>query len=163
MKTIVALIALTCLLGVAGAQTIGIGEGYSSAQLAFYHSPTSSTFEPNVQQYWGSYITGSQNSSLKDKTTNMDVWMNAFPLKFDAPLRFSTTSFTSNVAGSSVGSTEKNSQFLTRDVNSRFGINQIWNFPQTNGSLIAYGSSGMPSDASKGKILTQNIAVFFSL
>jgi hypothetical protein len=39
MKTIVSLIALTCLLGLAGAQIMG--EGYSSTQLAFFNAPSS--------------------------------------------------------------------------------------------------------------------------
>jgi hypothetical protein len=164
MKTIVALVALTCLLGIAGAQTQSmIGEGYSTTQLGFYHSPITSTFEPNVEQYWGSYITGSLNTSQKDKSSNTDIWMNTFPLNFDAPLKLTTTSFSANATGLSMSSTEMNSQFLTRDVMSKFGINHVWSYPQTNGSVIAYGSSGTPSDESKGKIITQNIASLFNV
>ena len=98
MKTIVVLIALTCLLGLAGAQTIGMGEGYSSTQLAFFNAPSSSTFEPNVQAYWGNYIANQQNLSIKSATSNMDIWMNTFPLKFDTPLQFKATSFAANAA-----------------------------------------------------------------
>ena len=98
MKTIVVLIALTCLLGLAGAQTIGMGEGYSSTQLAFFNAPSSSTFEPNVQTYWGNYIANQQNLSIKSATSNMDIWMNTFPLRFDTPLQFKATSFAANAA-----------------------------------------------------------------
>ena len=98
MKTIVVLIALTCLLGLAGAQTIGMGEGYSSTQLAFFNSPSSSTFEPNVQTYWGNYIANQQNLSTRNATSNMDIWMNTFPLRFDTPLQFKATSFAANAA-----------------------------------------------------------------
>ena len=90
MKTIVALIALTCLLGVAGAQTMFMGEGYSASQLAFFNAPSSSTFEPNVQKYWGSYIANQQNMSRSSATSNMDIWMNTFPLIFDTPLQLRT-------------------------------------------------------------------------
>jgi len=52
MKTITALVTLICLLGLSSAQTMFTGEGYSASQLAFYNSPSESTFEPDVQQYW---------------------------------------------------------------------------------------------------------------
>ncbi len=86
MKTIVALIALICLLGVAGAQTMFMGEGYSASQMAFFNAPSSSTFEPDVQTYWGSYITNQQNLTHSSATSDMDIWMNTFPLVFSSPL-----------------------------------------------------------------------------
>ncbi|MCK9565667.1 MAG: hypothetical protein M0Q43_06420 [Methanothrix sp.] len=162
MKTIVVLIALTCLLGLAGAQTIGMGEGYSSTQLAFFNSPSSSTFEPNVQTYWGNYIADQQNLSINTRTTNMDIWMNTFPLKFDTPLQFKATSFAANAAAPTLTATERNSQFLTRNVNSKFGINQIWSYPQTSGSLMVSNSTGMPSKDAQGQMMSQNIMVLFN-
>ena len=54
MKMIVVLIALTCLLGLAGALSTDIGEGYSRTRLAFLDGPSASTFKRNVQSYWGS-------------------------------------------------------------------------------------------------------------
>ncbi|MFA6373487.1 MAG: hypothetical protein WCW68_12755 [Methanothrix sp.] len=160
MKTIVVLIALTCLLGLAGAQTIGMGEGYSSTQLAFFNAPISSTFEPNVQTYWGNYIANQQNLSIK--STTMDIWMNTFPLKFDTPMQFKATSFAANAAAPTLTATERNSQFLTRNVNSQFGVNQIWSYPQTSGSLMVSNSTGTPSKDAKGQMMSQNIMVLFN-
>jgi hypothetical protein len=163
MKTIVLLIALTCLLGMAGAQTIGMGEGYSSTQLAFFNAPSSSTFEPNVQAYWGNYIANQQNLSIKGATSNMDIWMNTFPLRFDTPLQFKSTSFAVNAASPVLSSKERNSQFLTRNVNRQFGINQIWSYPPTSGSLTVSNSTGTPSKDAKGKMLSQNIITLFNI
>jgi len=162
MKTIVVLIALTCLLGLAGAQTIGMGEGYSSTQLAFFNAPSSSTFEPNVQTYWGNYIANQQNLSTRSATSNMDIWMITFPLRFDTPLQFKATSFAANAAAPTLTATERNSQFLTRNVNSQFGVNQIWSYPQTSGSLIVSNSTGTPSKDAKGQMMSQNIMVLFN-
>jgi len=162
MKTIVVLIALTCLLGLAGAQTIGMGEGYSSSQLAFFNAPGSSTFEPNVQSYWGNYIADGKNLSIKGKTSNMDIWMINFPMSFDAPLQFTTTSFDANAAAPILSAKERNSQFLTRNVNSQFSVNQVWSYPSTSGSLRVSNSTGVPSNDAKGKMLSQNILTLFN-
>lgn len=162
MKTIVLLIALTCLMGLAGAQTIGMGEGYSSTQLAFFNAPSSSTFEPNVQTYWGNYIANQQNLSTRSATSNMDIWMNTFPLRFDTPLQFKATSFAANAVAPTLTATERNSQFLTRNVNSQFGVNQIWSYPQTSGSLMVSNSTGTPSKDAKGQMMSQNIMVLFN-
>ena len=160
MKTIVVLIALTCLSGLAGAQMMG--EGYSSTQLAFFNSPSSSTFEPNVQTYWGNYIANQQNLSIRSGTSNMDIWMNTFPLRFDTPLQFKATSFAANAAAPTLTATERNSQFLTRNVNSQFGINQIWSYPVASGSLTVSNSTGTPSKDAKGQMMSQNIMVLFN-
>ncbi len=162
MKTIVVLIALTCLSGLAGAQIIGMGEGYSNTQLAFFNAPSSSTFEPNVQAYWGNYIADQQNNSIKSASSNMDIWMNTFPLRFDTPLQFKATSFAANAAGPTLTATERNSQFLTRNVNSQFGINQIWSYPVASGSLIASNGTGTPSKDAKGQMMSQNILILFN-
>ncbi|HUS76836.1 MAG TPA: hypothetical protein VMY43_12640 [Methanothrix sp.] len=163
MKMIVVLIALTCLLGLAGAQIIGMGEGYSNTQLAFFNAPSSSTFEPNVQAYWGNYIAGQQNMSIKGGTSNMDLWMNTFPLKFDTPLQLMATSFSANAAAQILSAKERNSQFLTRNVNNQFDVNQVWSYPMASGSLAVSNSTGTPSKDAKGKMLSQNIMTFFSV
>jgi hypothetical protein len=163
MKMIVVLIALTCLLGLAGAQIIGMGEGYSNTQLAFFNAPSSSTFEPNVQAYWGNYIAGQQNMSIKGGTSNMDLWMNTFPLKFDTPLQLMATSFSANAAAPILSAKERNSQFLTRNVNNQFDVNQVWSYPMASGSLAVSNSTGTPSQDAKGKMLSQNIMTFFSV
>lgn len=162
MKILVVLLALTCLLGLAGAQIIGMGEGYSNTQLAFFNAPTTSTFEPNVQAYWGNYIADQQNSSIKSTSSNMDIWMNTFPLRFDTPLQFKATSFAANAAAPTLTATERNSQFLTRNVNSQFGINQIWSYPVASGSLTVSNSTGTPSKDAKGQMMSQNIMVLFN-
>jgi hypothetical protein len=137
-----------------------MGEGYSSTQLAFFNAPISSTFEPNVQTYWGNYIANQQNLSIK--STTMDIWMNTFPLKFDTPMQFKATSFAANAAAPTLTATERNSQFLTRNVNSQFGVNQIWSYPQTSGSLMVSNSTGTPSKDAKGQMMSQNIMVLFN-
>jgi len=162
MKMIVVLIALTCLLGLAGAQIIGMGEGYSNTQLAFFNAPSSSTFEPNVQAYWGNYIAGQQNMSIKGGTSNMDLWMNTFPLKFDTPLQLMATSFSANAAAPILSAKERNSQFLTRNVNNQFDVNQVWSYPMASGSLAVSNSTGTPSKDAKGKMLSQNIITLFN-
>ena len=52
MKNITALVTLFCLMGLAGAQGSGLGDGYSSTQRAFFNEPITSTFEPYVNNYW---------------------------------------------------------------------------------------------------------------
>jgi hypothetical protein len=163
MKTIAVLLALTCLLGLAAAQTIGMGEGYSNTQLAFFNAPTTSTFEPNVQQYWGNYIAKEQNLSINSASASMGIWMNTFPLKFDTPLQLTTTSFSGNANAPILTAKERNSQFLTRNVNSNFGINQVWSYPVNSGSLTTSNSTGTPSDDAAGKLLAQNIQTLFSV
>lgn len=162
MKAIVVLLALTYLSGLAGAQIIGMGEGYSNTQLAFFNAPTSSTFEPNVQTYWGNYIASQENTSTKSASSNMDIWMNTFPLKFDTPQLFKATSFAPNAAAPTLTATERNSQFLTRNVNSNFGIYQVWSYPVESGSLVISNSTGAPSKDAKGQLLSQNILTLFS-
>ncbi|OPY50088.1 MAG: hypothetical protein A4E49_02853 [Methanosaeta sp. PtaU1.Bin112] len=162
MKAIVVLLALSCLSGLAGAQIIGMGEGYSNTQLAFFNAPTTSTFEPNVQAYWGNYITSQGNTSIKSSSSNMDIWMNTFPLKFDTPQLFKATSFAPNAAAPTLTATERNSQFLTRNVNSKFGIYQVWSYPVESGSLVISNSTGTPSKDAKGQLLSQNILTLFS-
>jgi len=150
-------------LGLAGAKIIGMGEGYSNTQLAFFNAPSSSTFEPNVQAYWGNYIAGQQNMSIKGGTSNMDLWMNTFPLKFDTPLQLMATSFSANAAAPILSAKERNSQFLTRNVNNQFDVNQVWSYPMASGSLAVSNSTGTPSKDAKGKMLSQNIMTFFSV
>jgi hypothetical protein len=162
MKILVVLLALTCLSGLAGAQIIGMGEGYSNTQLAFFNAPTTSTFEPNVQSYWGNYIADQRNSSIKSTSSNMDIWMNTFPLRFDTPQLFKASSFAANAAAPTLTATQRNSQFLTRNVNSQFGINQIWSYPVASGSLTVSNSTGTPSKDAKGQMMSQNILVLFN-
>ncbi len=163
MKITVVLIALTCLLGLASAQTVGLGEGYSSTQLSFLHSPTVSTFDPDVQDYWSNYVANQDNQGLKSTSSNMDIWMNTFPLKFDSSLKIGATSFQANASGLNLTQTERNSLFLTRGIDNDFDINRDLNALKTGGSLTASGSSSStPSKDAPGKIMSQNIMVLFN-
>ena len=163
MKTIVALIALICLFGVAGAQTMFMGEGYSASQMAFFNAPSSSTFEPDVQTYWGSYIASQQNISRSSATSDMDIWMNSFPLTFSTPLPLKTSSFQGNVSAPALGAADQNSQALTRDVNNGFAVNQVMSIPATSGSLTTSSGTGTPAKDATGKMLSQNIITFFNV
>ncbi|HEX7445673.1 MAG TPA: hypothetical protein VF300_04715 [Methanothrix sp.] len=163
MKTIVALIALICLFGVAGAQTMFMGEGYSASQMAFFNAPSSSTFEPDVQTYWGSYIASQQNISRSSATSDMDIWMNSFPLVFSTPLPLKTSSFQGNVSAPALGTADQNSQALTRDVNNGFAVNQVMSIPATSGSLTTSSGTGIPAKDATGKMLSQNIITFFNV
>ena len=163
MKTIVALIALICLFGVAGAQTMFMGEGYSASQLAFFNAPSSSTFEPDVQTYWGSYIANQQNLTRSSATSDMDIWMNTFPLVFSTPLPLKTSSFEGNVSAPAISAADQNSQALTRDVNNGFAVNQVMSIPASSGSLTTSSSTGTPAKDATGKMLSQNIITFFNV
>ena len=61
MKNITALVTLFCLMGLAGAQGSGLGDGYSSTQRAFFNEPITSTFEPYVNNYWSNYVVGNKS------------------------------------------------------------------------------------------------------
>jgi hypothetical protein len=162
MKTIVLLAALTCLIGFAGAQTMsGLGQGYSSSQQAFYNAPTTSTFEPNVQSYWGNYIASQKNLSVIGGTPEMQIWMNHFPLSFDSPLQLKATSFNGSAAASALSITERNTQFLTRDIMRNFDFDSASSSSLNAGSLKAYESTGTPGEDMKGKMLSSSIVSLF--
>jgi hypothetical protein len=161
MKTIVALLALTCLLGLASAQMMFTGEGYSASQLSFLNSPNVPTFEPNVEKYWGSYITD-QNATSASAWSNMNIWMNTFPLNFESPVKIASSSLAVRSV-SNLSASERNSQFLTREVNNQFLVNQLWVYPLMDGSLSVLKSSGTPGEDDKGQILSQNIITLFSV
>ena len=163
MKTIVLLAALTCLIGFAGAQTMsGLGQGYSSSQPAFYNAPITSTFEPNVQSYWGNYIASQKNLSVIDGTPEMQIWMNNFPLSFDNPLQISATSFNGSEAASTLSATERNTQFLTRNIKSNFDLSSDSSYSLNAGSLKAYESTGTPSKEIKGQMIADSITNLMS-
>ena len=163
MKTIVLLAALTCLIGFAGAQTMsGLGHGYSSSQQAFYNAPSTSTFEPNVQSYWGNYIASQKNLSVAGGTPEMQIWMNHFPLSFDSPLQLKATSFNGSAAAPTLGGTERNTQFLTRSIKSKFDIQSEASYSLNAGSLKAYESTGTPSKEIKGQMIADSITNLMS-
>ncbi len=163
MKKALALVALICLLGVAAAQTMFTGEGYSSSQLAFFNSPISSTFEPNVEKYWGSYIAGAQNTTTSSTMSDIAIWMNTFPLNFNTPVNVAGSSFATNVASPKLSAPEMNSQFLTRSVNSKFSINEIQpNLPE-EGSLSVSNGTEIPSKDAGGQVISQGIVSLFNV
>ncbi|VVB68718.1 Uncharacterised protein [uncultured archaeon] len=163
MKTTLALAALICLMGPALAQTMFTGEGYSSSQLNFFNAPTSSTFEPNVEKYWESYIAGGQNLTASSTMSNMAIWMNIFPLQFSTPLNVFSSTFAANVTTPALSASEKNSQSLTRDVKSRFGLNEIQAYTADKGSLATSSGSEIPGKDAKGQTISQGIISLFSV
>ncbi|OPY49436.1 MAG: hypothetical protein A4E48_02290 [Methanosaeta sp. PtaU1.Bin060] len=164
MKTLLALVTLTCLLGPSAAQMMFTGEGYSTSQLAFFNSPLASTFEPNVEKYWGTYIAGGQNATaLKGPEANMAIWMNTFPLNFNAPLIIKSTSFMANSSDlSSMSEIDRNSMVLKRDISNGFNYAQYWANQATEGSVSAGKSTEAPDKDSGGQILSQGISTLFS-
>jgi hypothetical protein len=163
MKKVLALVALICLLGVAAAQTMFTGEGYSSSQLAFYNSPTTSTFEPNVEKYWGSYIAGAQNTTADSTMSDIAIWMNTFPLNFNTPVKVASSSFATNVAVPTLSASEMNSQFLTRNVNSKFSINEVQSNMPAEGSLSASNGTEIPTKDAEGQVISQGIISLFNV
>jgi hypothetical protein len=139
------------------------GEGYSASQLAFYNAPSSSTFEPSVQKYWGSYIAGAQNQTAKGQMTSMDIWMNTFPLNFNSAVQVKASSFTTKAVASSLSAAELNTRSLTRDVSSKFNIYQLSAYTPAQGSVSAFNSTGIPGKESKGQIITQGIVSLFNI
>lgn len=161
MKTIMALVTLTCLLGLASAQTMFTGEGYSASQLAFYNSPGVSTFEPDVQKYWGSYIAG--NATARSNTmSDTAIWMNTFPLKFNTPLKVKNSSFTANASALTLSESEMNSMILKRNVNTQFSYYQNWRYSSPESSLTFFNATIPPKDA-KGQIISQGIISLFNV
>ncbi len=163
MKKVLALVALICLLGVAAAQTMFTGEGYSSSQLAFYNSPTTSAFEPNVEKYWGSYIAGAQNTTTSSTMSDIAIWMNTFPLNFNTPVKVDSSSFATNVAAPKLSASEMNSQFLTRNVNSKFSINEVQSNMPAGGSLSVSNSAEVPTKDAAGQVISQGIVSLFDV
>ncbi len=164
MKTLLALVTLTCLLGLSAAQTMFTGEGYSTSQLAFFNSPSASTFEPNVEKYWGTYIAGSQNATaMRGPEANMAIWMNSFPLNFNTPLQLRGTSFLTNSSGlSGISEIDRNSMVLKRDISNDFSYSQNWNNQAAGSSVSATKSTGVPGKDSSGQIISQGITTLFT-
>lgn len=165
MVTLVALVTLTCLLGLSAAQTMFTGEGYSTSQLAFYNSPLQSAFEPNVEKYWGTYIAGAGNMNASSgQMSDMNIWMNTFPLKFNSPLRVGSSSFSTNVSSpSDLSVNQMNSMLLKRDINTQFSYYQNWNEKPFQSSLTVSDSTGAPTKDSSGQIISQGIISLFNL
>ena len=162
--TLVALVALTCLLGLTAAQTMFTGEGYSTSQLAFFNSPLSSAFEPNVEKYWGTYIAGAGNANASGQMSDMSIWMNTFPMKFNSPLRVGSTSFSTNVTSpSDLSVNQMNSMLLKRDINTQFSYYQNWNEKPFQSSLTVSDSPGAPTKDASGQIISQGIISLFNL
>lgn len=166
MKWIVALVILISLLGGASAQTIFTGEGYSTTQLAFLSSPITASFEPNVEKYWGTYISGAGNITpvASNPAATMSVWMNTFPLKFENPVMIKSTSFTASVpTASGISNSEMNSMLLRRDINYKFDVDQSWKYNSVDSSFAIAKSNGAPSKDAEGQIISQNIITLFNV
>jgi len=158
------LVTLICLMGLSGAQMMFTGEGYSTSQLDFYNAPLTSTFEPNVENYWGTYIAGSQNATaLSGPGADMAIWMNTFPLNFNTPMSLKGTSFMANSSGlASVNEVNRNSIVLKRDVNNTFSYSENWKNQASESSVSATKSTSVPGKDAGGQIISQGISTLFS-
>lgn len=165
MKTLLALVTLTCLLGLSAAQMMFTGEGgYSTSQLAFLNAPLASTFEPNVEKYWGTYIAGNQNATaLSGPAANMAIWMNTFPLNFNTPLSIKSTSFMANSSGlTGLNEVDRNSMVLKRDISNEFNYAQSRDNQATGSSVSATKSTSVPGKDAGGQVISQGISTLFS-
>ncbi|HSD57551.1 MAG TPA: hypothetical protein VLB04_05165 [Methanotrichaceae archaeon] len=166
MKWIVALVILISLLGGASAQKIFTGEGYSTTQLSFLSAPNSESFEPNVEKYWGTYISGAGNVTpvASNPAATMNVWMNTFPLKFENPLQIKSSTFTASVpTATGISKGEMNSMLLRRDINYRFNVDQSWKYNSADSSFALAEGSGAPSKSAEGQIISQGIITLFNV
>lgn len=162
MKNITALIALICMIGLAGAQIGTLGDGYSSTQRAFFNEPTTSTFEPIVQTYWSNYIVGNQNQTNQSMKTEMDMWVNHFPLQFSNPLQIGSTSFKSNTPILALSEKDKNSLALKTEVYRELGLYDTSKFSVDKGSLNNSSVSAPAADAT-GNLISQSVMSFFNI
>ncbi len=166
MKWIVALVILISLLGGASAQKIFTGEGYSTTQLSFLSAPNTESFQPDVEKYWGSYISGAGNVTPvgSNPAATMNVWMNTFPLKFENPVMVKSTSFTASVpTASGISQGEMNSMLLRRDINYKFDVDKSWKYNSANSSFALAENNGSPSKDAEGQIISQGIISLFNV
>ena len=163
MKNITALVTLFCLMGLAGAQGGNLGDGYSSTQRAFFNEPIASTFEPYVQNYWSNYVAGNRSQSSPTLTTEMDLWVNHFPMMFSTPLKLEKTSFKGDVSGLNLSETDKNSQALKKEVYRNFGFNKIPADLSSSGSLTTSVGTGKPAEDATGDLISQKVMSFFNV
>ncbi len=166
MKWIVALALLISLLGGATAQTIFTGEGYSTSQLSFYSSPNAASFEPDVQKYWGSYISNEGNVTpvANNPAATMNIWLNTFPLKFENPLQIKSSTFSAATPmATGISPDEMDSMLLRRDINFKFNVDQSWKYNSPGSSFSLAKSNGTPTKESGGQIISQGIISLFDV
>jgi hypothetical protein len=149
-------------MGLAGAQGSGLGDGYSSTQRAFFNDPITSTFEPYVNNYWSNYVVGNKSQSGHIMTSEMDMWVNKFPLMFSIPMQLDSTSFKSNLSTLGLSEKEKNSQTLKTAVYRELGMSDLSKLTAAAGSLNATGASTPAIDAT-GNLLSQSVMSFFNV
>jgi hypothetical protein len=164
MRCIVALLALISLLGLAAGQTIFTGEGYSTSQLAFFNEPNQQTFDPDVQTYWNTYIAGNSNlTASKSLTTDMDIWLNNFPDKFDKAIQVKSSTFSASVPSvSGMTATELNSASLKRGVAFSFEPSLGWKYTPSDTTFSFAKATGTPGEDAKGQIISQGITALFT-
>jgi hypothetical protein len=162
----IALLSLICLVGGASAQAMFTGEGYGTTQLAFFNGPSGTPFEPNVEKYWNSYILNSKNLTgpVYNPATSMNIWLNTFPLNFNQPVLLRNSSLTTGIPSAGKYSpSEYNSMQLRRNTLNNFDQDQSWKYGQiyTPGIQKTNASSSVPTAASSGQTLSQNIKTKF--
>jgi len=163
MKNITTLIALFCLMGLAGAQGSSLGDGYSSSQKAFFNEPGISTFDPIVQTYWSKYVASKQNQSGINLTSEMGIWVNNFPMLFSTPLDLKSTSFKSNVTSQGLNEKDKKSQALKSDIYRELGLKKVSSDGADAGILDTSSGTGTPAVDATGKVVSQSVISFFNV
>jgi hypothetical protein len=172
MKWIV-LLSVICLSGLAAAQGMFTGEGYSSSQLAFYSGPNTSSFDSNVQQYWNNYVSGSGNATIppaESPLNTMSIWQSTFSYKFEKPVALANTTFAIGDQGTGNLTTQEwNAIILKRATTFNFNAEQSTEFtqksasqPTGNSSVSSDETSGNPTAESSGQVLSQGISMIFS-
>jgi len=165
MRYIVALLALFSLLGIAAGQTIFTGEGYSTSQLSFFNGPNQQSFQPNVLKYWETYVEGDANmTAARGFTTNMDIWLNTFPDKFDKPIQIKSSTFNTNAPGmTGMTPTEMNSMNLKKVVTFNFEPSMGWKYTPADTTFSFTKATGTPAKDAKGQIISQGIISLFAI
>ena len=95
--------------------------------------------------------------------SDIAIWMNTFPLNFNTPLKVASSSFATNVAAPTLSASEMNSQFLTRNVNSKFSINEVQANMPAGGSLSVSNGTEIPGKDSEGQVISQGIISIFNV
>lgn len=166
--TLLILFSLFCLVGGAMADALSEAQ-YSRNQLLYLNGPDSGSFEQYTQRYWDSYIGNYTTYPVSERspTTTMNIWLNNFPLSFDAPVKLGGSSFTSGGTGASnISPTLWNSMLLERETTSNFGLDRSWAYvpaDQTTSFKMVDGDVSATKENSQGLILSQGIINLFGV
>jgi hypothetical protein len=114
-----------------------------------------------VNNYWSNYVVGNKSQSGHVMTSEMDMWVNNFPLMFSIPMQLDSTSFKSNVSTLGLSEKEKNSQTLKTAVYRELGLSDLSKLTAAAGSLNA--TSATPAVDATGNLLSLSVMSFFNV